>query len=223
MPISVRDRVAGLTGQSADDLSLKPTKMMSVQAPETISTETPFNQLVLFKAGRFAEFSKEQINKLNADFKKYDVNGDNMLDLQEVKRMMELMKVTMTHIETKQAIAEIDKDKDGLISYEEFLAMNAAPVAENNEPAVESRLHRIMATNLAGHYTFHNDKIGSQTDLTQTNEQRIKAEAAERRRMKELKANAEAAEAAEKAAKAAEEQARKDRLKAKTAMFEVGK
>ena len=41
--------------------------------------------------------------------------------------------------------------------------------------------------------------------------------------MKELKANAEAAEAAEKAAKAAEEQARKDRLKAKTAMFEVGK
>lgn len=221
MPISVRDRVAGFTGQSSEDLTLKPTKMMSVAAPETISPETAYNQLVLFKAGRFAEFSKEQMNKLNADFKKYDINGDNFLDLQEVKRMMELMKVTMTHIETKQAIAEIDKDKDGLISYEEYLAMNAAPVAEDNAPVVESRLHRIMTTSLASHYTFHNDKIGSQTDLTQTNEQRIKAEAAERRRMKELKATAAAAEAAEIANKAAEDQARKDRLKAKSAMFEV--
>lgn len=83
---------------------------------------------------------------------------------------------------------------------------------------MRSRTH--TQSGLANNFSFHNQKIGSQTDLTATNEQRIKAEAAERRRMKELKASAEAEEAAERDRKGREEQEKKDRLKARAAMFE---
>lgn len=44
---------------------------------------------------------------------KHDLNGDSFLDLQEVKRMLEVLQVTLTHIETKSMITEVDKDGDG--------------------------------------------------------------------------------------------------------------
>lgn len=75
MPVSVRDRIANLTGASAEDLSFKPIKAASLVAPEVLTVDVPYSQLVIYKAGRFAEFSKADYDKHIKDFKVHVVIG----------------------------------------------------------------------------------------------------------------------------------------------------
>ena len=46
----------------------------------------------------FKEFSRKEIQNLEKTFKKYDVNQDRKLDLEELKVMMEKLKVPQTHL-----------------------------------------------------------------------------------------------------------------------------
>lgn len=52
---------------------------------------------------------------------RYDVGQDGFLDLAELKFMMEKLQAPQTHIGLKAMIAEVDEDKDGKISFREFL------------------------------------------------------------------------------------------------------
>lgn len=52
---------------------------------------------------------------------RYDVGRDGYLDLTEMKFMMEKLGAPQTHIGLKGMIAEVDEDKDGKISFREFM------------------------------------------------------------------------------------------------------
>lgn len=52
---------------------------------------------------------------------RYDVGQDGFLDLAELKFMMEKLQAPQTHLGLKAMIAEVDEDKDGKISFREFL------------------------------------------------------------------------------------------------------
>lgn len=52
---------------------------------------------------------------------RYDVGKDGFLDLAELKFMMEKLQAPQTHLGLKAMIAEVDEDKDGKISFREFL------------------------------------------------------------------------------------------------------
>jgi len=215
---SVRDRVSQLTG-SKDNLVVKPIKPSALEPPASIAPDTNYSLLVLYRAGRFAQFTLDQVTEFKDSFNKFDVNKDGYLSLEEVKGMMEKLGVTKTHLETKAMIKEVDKDQDGKVGWEDFLEMNAPEAVAGVIPP-ETEFHRIYKGGLSSHAKFHESSINASRDLNMTAEEKIHAEAAERKRMKEIRAQALAAEEKEVAAKAAAEQAKKDRLKAKAAMFE---
>lgn len=52
---------------------------------------------------------------------RYDVGCDGFLDLAELKMMMEKLQAPQTHLGLKAMIGEVDEDKDGKISFREFL------------------------------------------------------------------------------------------------------
>lgn len=54
-------------------------------------------------------------------FCRYDVGHDGYLDLAELKIMMEKLGAPQTHLSLKKMISEVDEDKDGKISFREFL------------------------------------------------------------------------------------------------------
>lgn len=69
----------------------------------------------------FKEFTRKQIVDLETTFKKYDVNNDKKLDLEELKVMMEKLQVPQTHLALKEMIRQVDEDQDNKISFKEFL------------------------------------------------------------------------------------------------------
>ena len=52
-------------------------------------------------------------------FFRFDVGHDNFIDLEELKRMMELLGAPQTHLTLKDMIKEVDEDNDKKISFRE--------------------------------------------------------------------------------------------------------
>jgi len=71
----------------------------------------------------FKEFSRKEIQSLEKTFKSYDVNNDKKLDVEELKAMMEKLKVPQTHLGLKEMIRQVDEDHDNKISFKEFLSL----------------------------------------------------------------------------------------------------
>lgn len=61
------------------------------------------------------------VTLLSVRYHRYDVGIDGYLDLAELKIMMEKLGAPQTHLGLKGMIAEVDEDKDGKISFREFL------------------------------------------------------------------------------------------------------
>ncbi|GAU97562.1 hypothetical protein RvY_08836 [Ramazzottius varieornatus] len=69
----------------------------------------------------FREFTRKQIKEYEKIFKLHDVNKDNFIDLDELKRMMEKLGAPQTHLALKSMISEVDEDEDGKLNFREFL------------------------------------------------------------------------------------------------------
>ncbi|GBM33505.1 EF-hand domain-containing protein D2 [Araneus ventricosus] len=52
---------------------------------------------------------------------RFDVGNDGFIDLEELKRMMEVLGAPQTHLALKQMIKEVDEDLDKKISFREFM------------------------------------------------------------------------------------------------------
>ncbi|KAH9376948.1 hypothetical protein HPB48_002737 [Haemaphysalis longicornis] len=52
---------------------------------------------------------------------RFDINGDHVLDFEELKRMMEILGAPQTHLALKEMIRQVDEDFDGTINFREFL------------------------------------------------------------------------------------------------------
>ncbi|KAL1428519.1 hypothetical protein MTO96_002887 [Rhipicephalus appendiculatus] len=69
----------------------------------------------------YIEFSRKEIKEYEKHFKKFDLNGDHVLDFEELKRMMEILGAPQTHLALKEMIRQVDEDFDGTINFREFL------------------------------------------------------------------------------------------------------
>ncbi|CBY12878.1 unnamed protein product [Oikopleura dioica] len=69
----------------------------------------------------FKEFPLKKIRSLESKFKKFDEDKDNALNIEELKKLMEGLGEPQTHRAVKDMISLVDDDKDGKISFREFL------------------------------------------------------------------------------------------------------
>ncbi|XP_015180206.1 PREDICTED: EF-hand domain-containing protein D2 homolog [Polistes dominula] len=69
----------------------------------------------------FHELSRREIKRYEQTFNRFDDGHDGYLDLNELKRMMEVLGAPQTHLGLKAMIHEVDEDGDGRISFREFL------------------------------------------------------------------------------------------------------
>ncbi|KAL5240371.1 hypothetical protein ACI65C_007781 [Semiaphis heraclei] len=67
----------------------------------------------------FSEFSPAQIRKIEDIFNQYDANKDGYLCRNELKRMMIKRRVPWTENSLNQLIDDVDKDKDGKLTFRE--------------------------------------------------------------------------------------------------------
>eukprot|EP00727_Mastigamoeba_balamuthi_P009880 m51a1_g5514 hypothetical protein (420) ;mRNA; r:394800-396978 len=101
------------------DVETECARMASVGVVEPVK----LNPAKAFQAarGEFREFSIPELKEFENMFRKYDRNGDGVLDLEELKYMMEHLQMPQTHLGLKAMIKEVDEDTDGVINYREFL------------------------------------------------------------------------------------------------------
>ncbi|XP_050078586.1 EF-hand domain-containing protein D2 homolog [Anopheles maculipalpis] len=138
----------------------------------------------------FHEFSRKEIKDYQATFSKYDVGNDGYLDLAELKIMMEKLGAPQTHLGLKGMIAEVDEDKDGKISFREFLLIyRKARAGELISDSGLGQLARLTEINVdevgvGGAKSFFEAKIEQQLRTNKFHDE-IRQEQEERRRMEE--------------------------------------
>lgn len=138
----------------------------------------------------FHEFSRKEIKDYQTTFNKYDVGQDGFLDLAELKFMMEKLQAPQTHLGLKAMIAEVDEDKDGKISFREFLLIyRKAKAGDLDSGSGLSELARLTEINVdevgvVGAKSFFEAKIKEQF-LTNKFADEIRQEQEERKRAEE--------------------------------------
>ncbi|GFY54225.1 EF-hand domain-containing protein D2 homolog [Trichonephila inaurata madagascariensis] len=123
---------------------------------------------------------------------RFDVGHDGFIDLEELKRMMELLGAPQTHLALKEMIKEVDEDMDKKISFREFLLIyRKARAGELDLSGGLSQLALLTEINVdeagvGGAKNFFEAKIAEQMASSKFEEE-IRAEQEERKREDELK------------------------------------
>mmetsp|Transcript_22610 Transcript_22610/g.40825 ORF Transcript_22610/g.40825 Transcript_22610/m.40825 type:complete len:1063 (-) Transcript_22610:58-3246(-) len=73
---------------------------------------------------RWARMMKQQeISAYMKEFKKFDKSGDGVLDMNEIKELLEHMGYTPLRYSVRELVEVVDKDKNGTLDSEEFLGL----------------------------------------------------------------------------------------------------
>ncbi|VDD93527.1 unnamed protein product, partial [Enterobius vermicularis] len=148
----------------------------------------------------FHEFSRKQIKYFIETFKRFDEDGDNFIDFNELKRMMEKLGEPQTHIALKTILKMVDDDKDGKVNLREFLLIFRYAASEQlscsqvfNELASSVD---VTKEGVKGAANFFQARIEEQTKLSKfeeeiraEREERLQEEEERRQRRKQFLAN----------------------------------
>lgn len=151
----------------------------------------------------FKELSRKEIKEYTATFKKYDVNKDGLLDLQELKYLMEKLGHPQTHISLKAMIKEVDEDNDGHMSLREFMLVFVR--------ATRGELVCAGLTELASSVDVAEEGVGGAKSFFEAH---AKAQEKDKKNEEEIRAEQE-----ERRTARAEAAARKKAFKEKASMF----
>ncbi|KAL2717060.1 EF-hand domain-containing protein D2 [Vespula squamosa] len=152
----------------------------------------------------FHELSRREIKRYEQTFNRFDDGHDGFLDLNELKRMMEVLGAPQTHLGLKAMIHEVDEDRDGRISFREFLLIyRKAHAGELEQDSGLGQLARLTEVDVdevgvSGAKNFFEAKI-EQLRKSSKFEDEIRMEQEERKREEAEKA-ARRAQFREKAA-----------------------
>ncbi len=58
-------------------------------------------------------------------FMLYDTSGDEKLDMKEVGQLLRALGMTPTHLQVREIVREFDKNKNGVLDFQEFLDLYA--------------------------------------------------------------------------------------------------
>src|SRR5579883_1260437 len=87
-------------------------------ASGSVTVYTPMEEL----KKRYPSLSEQKLQQAVTNFKKYDENKDGVLDLMEIKKMLEIMGYTKTHLELKEMVNEVSPGSE-VLSFEAFLSV----------------------------------------------------------------------------------------------------
>lgn len=138
----------------------------------------------------FKEFPLKKIRGLEEKFKKYDADKDHALNIEELKKLMEGLGEPQTHRAVKDMIALVDEDRDGKISFREFLMIFRKQ--SEGEIQSDSGLDKLVklteidvsATGVSGAKNFFQAKVAAFEDEAKITDE-IRAEIEEKKRKAE--------------------------------------
>lgn len=175
-----------------NELAMKLQKQISRNELTGVENVQPYMK-VFNPYTEFKEFTRKEIQDLEKQFKKYDVNMDKKLDVEELKVMMEKLQVPQTHLGLKEMIRSVDEDQDQKINFKEFMMIFRK--AKNGELKVDSGLKQlfdsVMEINVSeagvkGAKSFF-EQQAINSCYSNSFEREIRQEQEERRRAEELK------------------------------------
>ncbi|XP_071476915.1 EF-hand domain-containing protein D2-like [Diadema antillarum] len=117
----------------------------------------------------FKEFTRKQIKEYEKKFKTYDIDGDNHINMMELKNMMEKLGAPQTHLGLKAMMKDADEDLDNMINFREFLLIfRKAETGELEQDSGLSQLAQLSEINVdeegvGGAKNFFEAKIQQQT------------------------------------------------------------
>jgi hypothetical protein len=127
---------------ATDELAAKLQKQMTRCTADDCDLENTQPSMRVFNPyTEYKEFTRKDIQNLEKAFKKYDVNQDRKLDLDELKVMMEKLHAPQTHLGLKDMIKTVDDDQDNKINFKEFLMIFRK--AKNGELKQDSGLQQL--------------------------------------------------------------------------------
>lgn len=138
---------------------------------------------------QFPEFSREEIKNFQTTFKKYDSNKSKSIDESELTKLFEDLECPQTHMGIRKLIKEVDMDKNGEVSFCEFLQMfkNAKGIEAPDLHVAEKRVTvNVQDEGVGGAKNFFAAKIAQQSASNKV-EDEIKAERDLRRQAQEEK------------------------------------
>lgn len=190
-PIAKEKQVQKSTKMSADsELFSVLNRRQAINEALENGEEVKHTYRVVNVYTEFHEFSRKEIKEYQTTFNKYDVGSDGFLDLAELKFMMEKLGAPQTHLGLKGMIAEVDEDKDGKISFREFLLIyrkaHAGELVSDSGLGQLARLTEIDVDEVGvnGAKNFFEAKIEQQL-MTNKFHDEIRQEQEEKRRMEE--------------------------------------
>ncbi|KAF0976149.1 hypothetical protein FDP41_004824 [Naegleria fowleri] len=70
--------------------------------------------------GKFEKLSEQQQDQIRIAFKQCDKDGNNVIDVSELKEILKALGEEGTDTQAKELMKEIDDDGNGLITFDEF-------------------------------------------------------------------------------------------------------
>mmetsp|Transcript_9285 Transcript_9285/g.10270 ORF Transcript_9285/g.10270 Transcript_9285/m.10270 type:complete len:171 (+) Transcript_9285:89-601(+) len=137
--------------------------------------------------------AKQHILKCQEEFTRFDANSDDTLDLFEIKRLLEALGKTMTHVQTIKWIKEIDTSGTQTINFNDFMMACYPP--EGKKPIV--LLKHVENSAMASQARKFEEKIRDAQGTTEEEQREAvkkaaalrKEEREERKRQQEKKAS----------------------------------
>ena len=107
----------------------------------SIGPDSTYADIVTYQKGRFRTLQKEPCLEIQKHFKAFDLDHSGHLDVHEVTKMYEKLGEPKTASQVKKLIAELDKNNDGKVSFEEFLNLWCGPETnlKKDEPVTTSQ------------------------------------------------------------------------------------
>merc|ERR1712021_89352 len=136
------------------------------------------------------DLGPKSYRSIYAEFKKFDADKDHALNIEELKKLMEGLGEPQTHRAVKDMIELVDEDRDGKVSFREFLMM----FRKSSEGTVESEsgLDKLVklteidvsAAGVSGAKNFFQAKVAAFEDEAKITDE-IRAEIEEKKRKNE--------------------------------------
>ncbi|KAK1343214.1 hypothetical protein QTO34_015992 [Cnephaeus nilssonii] len=104
------------------------------------------------------ELNETQKQEIKEAFDLFDIDGSGTIDVKELKIAMRALGFEPKKEEVKKLIAEIDKERTGTISFEDFFAIMSVKMSEKDEKEELLKAFKLFDDDATGTITLNNIK-----------------------------------------------------------------
>ena len=101
---------------------------------------------------------EEQVAECREAFNLFDTDGSGSIDVRELKAAMRALGFQVKKSEIRQIIADIDKDENGTVEFDEFCDLMAGRISNRDTREEIMKIFRLFADEGSDFITFRNLK-----------------------------------------------------------------